>query len=101
MTAAEFLGHLAARGGYFTVEGEKLRYHGPRGLATPAMVDFVRSHRQELRALLQKPEGELTDAELAALGYRRRAPGASILAEDREDAGWVPPDGWGLEEQER
>jgi len=96
VTAAEFLGLLAARGGHLTVEGDRLRYHGPRELATLAMVEFVKSHREELREFLLRHEDDMTDAELAALGFRRREPDARILRDpdEPEPRAWTPPPGW-------
>lgn len=98
MTAAEFLGHLADRGGWLSIAGGRLRYHGPAELATRAMREFVDAHREEIRTFLLKTEDEIGDEDLAALGYRRMAPGARILVDVAEfDGGWSPPADWGKE----
>lgn len=99
MTIAAFVGRLAQAGAWFSVEGESVRFHGPRRLLTDGLRAFVDAHREALIALLRKNEDELTDAELGALGFRRREPGARILRDPREPEprSWTPPPDWGPE----
>ena len=78
MTIAGFVGRLAAAGAWFSVEGDRVRYHGPRRLLTDSVRAFVEAHRGDLIVFLRRTEDELADSELAALGYRRRDPCARI-----------------------
>jgi hypothetical protein len=74
VTAAEIIRKLAAEGGFLRVEGDRLRYHGPARLLTDHLRAVVEDRREELVAFLRKNESELTEEELAALGYRQTLP---------------------------
>ena len=71
MTIVGLVGRLAAGGAWFSVEGERVRYHGPQRLLTDALRVFVEARREDLVAFLRKTEDEMTIAEKEALGYRR------------------------------
>jgi hypothetical protein len=99
LTVARLLGTLAAEGAYFSLDGDQLVYCGPRRLLTPHLREAVDARRAGIVAFLRKTEAEIGDGELAALGYRRSAPGARILVEAAEfdGGGWSAPPDWGEE----
>lgn len=96
LTVAKLLGKLAAEGAHFALEGGRLVYCGPRRLLTPHLRAAVDAKRADIVAFLRRTEDEMTDEELAEMGYRRRSPGARILADAAEfEGGWSPPEDWG------
>ncbi len=68
----------------------------------PAVVDAVNDRLDELVAFLRKSSADMTDAELRALGFRRRPNGVVMLGADAPEfgGGWSPPAGWGLDRRE-
>jgi len=74
VTAAKIIGKLAAEGAFFRVEGDRLRYHGPARLLTDHLRSVVEDRRREFVAFLRKTESELTEEELAAVGYCQTLP---------------------------
>jgi len=63
----------------------------------PAIVDAINDRLDELVAFLRKSSADMTDAELAALGFRRNGDGVVMLVADvpEFEGAWSPPHGWG------
>jgi hypothetical protein len=96
---ADLVGRLAAAGFWFDVIGDGLHLiaHPDADLvAAEPVVEACVGREAELAAFLDKSEDEMTDAELAALGFRRREPGARILRDpdEPEPRAWTPPPDW-------
>lgn len=71
-TVAALLLDLAARGVELSPEGDRLRYR-PRSAVSPALVERIRAHKQELLYLLRSGHG-YSLADLAVLAGQRLTP---------------------------
>jgi hypothetical protein len=88
---------LADHGVYcaLTPDGPELRAHpdsDPEN-ADQRVVDELNGRIDELVAFLRKPSDQMTDRELADIGFRRNGKGVELLAPDAPEFadGWSPP----------
>lgn len=55
MSASQLLEYLTQKGVYLWAEGDKLRFHAPKGALTQELRDRLTAHKLELLAMLQTP----------------------------------------------
>lgn len=99
MSSAELLARLADVGAFLTVgDRGRLRFHGPAAALTDEVRNAIRERRDAVVAFLRKSSADMTDAELAALGFVPNGRGIVMLPPGTEEleGGWSPP-GWGEE----
>ena len=84
MTPHAILAELRNRGVHLTVEGDALRYRGPRGALTPDLRQAVAHHKPELVRLLSTSALDADAGEVAAVKLRNTAIGDVWLVADAE-----------------
>jgi hypothetical protein len=78
------LGELRNRGVHLSVEGDALRYRGPRGALTPELREAVAANKPELVRLLSPSNLDADAGELAAVMLRKTVIGGVWLVADDE-----------------
>jgi hypothetical protein len=73
MNPADLLTEASRRGIHLEVDGEGLRYKGPRGAMTPELREALTANKGKLRQLLTAPPADfLSEDPCATCGWRDR-----------------------------